>query len=126
MFSQGGKVESFVATGDLSGCLNRIVDLIATDFKVGLALVNGGSGVLANAPKAGEHAAVYTDGVVMVRVGASITSGVFVTSAASGWAVAVTSGAGQNVIGRTETGAASGMLAAVKLGQFYRPNSVGN
>jgi hypothetical protein len=126
MFSQGQKVESFVASGDLSTCLNRIVDLLATDFKIGLAGAGGGFGVLTNAPKNTEHAAVATDGVVMVRVGAAITSGVFVTSAASGWGVGVTSGSGQAVIGRTETGAASGMLAAVKLGQFYRPNSVGN
>lgn len=126
MFSQGQKNEAFVASGDLSLCLNRIVDMIGADFKIGLAGANGGFGVLANAPKNGEHAAVATDGVVMVRVGAAVTQGDNITSAASGWGVKVTSGSGQAVIGRAETGAASGMLAAVKLKQFYRPNSVGN
>jgi hypothetical protein len=126
MFSQGQKNEAFVASGDLSACVNRIVDMIGTDFKIGLAGANGGFGVLANAPKNNEHAAVATDGVVMVRVGAAVTQGDNITSAASGWGVKVTSGAGQSVIGRAETGAASGMLAAVNLKQFYRPNSVGN
>jgi hypothetical protein len=126
MYSQGQKNESFVASGDLSACVNRIVDLLSTDFKVGIATAAGGFGVLANAPKHGEHASVATDGVVMVRVGAAVTNGDDITSATSGWGTKVTSGAGQRVVGRAETGAASGMLAAVRLGQYYRPNSVGN
>jgi hypothetical protein len=93
---------------------------------VGIATAAGGFGVLANAPKDGEHASVATDGVVMVRVGGSVTAGDDITAATSGWGTKVTSGAGQRVIGRAETGAASGMLAAVRLGQYYRPNSVGN
>jgi hypothetical protein len=72
MYSQGQKNESFVASGDLSACVNRIVDLLSTAFKVGIATAAGGFGVLANAPKDGEHASVATDGVVMVRVGASV------------------------------------------------------
>lgn len=126
MFSNSQKNESFVASGDLSLCINRIVDLLGTNFIVGIAGAGGGFGVLANEPRNSEHAAVATDGVVMVRVGAAVTAGQFITSAASGWGVSVTSGAGGNVLGRAETGAASGMLAAVKLGQFYRANSAGN
>lgn len=125
MYSIEGKNESYVASGDLSTMLNRVVDIIG-DFTIGAALAGGGYGVLQNAPKDKEHAAVATDGVVMVRVGAAVTAGQDVTSAASGWAVVVTSGAGLRVLGRIEVGAASGMLAPLKLKQFYRPNSVGN
>ncbi len=125
MYSTEQKNESFVASGDLSGCLNRLVTQLA-DFKVGIATAGAAFGVLANKPKDGEHAAVATDGVVMVRAGAALTAGQYVTAATSGWAVSVTSAAGQEVVGRIEAGCASGMLAALKLGQFYRTNSVGN
>lgn len=125
MYSQGGKVEAFVASGDLSACLNRIVMTLA-DFKIGLATANNGFGVLANAPKAGEHAAVVTDGVTMVRASIALTAGQYITATTSGWAVSVTSGAGQEVLGRVEAGCASGMLAAVNVSVFYRANSVGN
>lgn len=127
MFSLNQKNEAFVASGDLSLCIGRIVDLLSTDYKIGLGAVNGNNvGVLQNEPKDKEHASVATDGIVMVRVGAAVTAGQFITSAASGWGVNVTSGNGQSVIGRARTGAASGMLAAVQIDVFYRPNSVGN
>lgn len=126
MFSQDGKNEAFVASGDLSACLNRIVTQLGTDFKVGLAGAGAGFGVLENAPKDGEFAAVATDGIVTVRVGAAVTAGDYITSAASGWGVKVTSGSGQEVLGKARTGAASGMLAAVAVDAFYRANSVGN
>lgn len=125
MYSSNEERESFVASGDLSNCLNRVVDVLG-DFVVGLATANTGIGVLTNKPKNGEFAAVATDGIVMVRVGAAVSANDYLTSAASGWAVKVTSGAGQNVFGRVRTGAASGMLAAVALDEFYRANSVGN
>lgn len=126
MFSLDAKNEAFVASGDLSLCLNRIVTQLAVDFKVGIAAANQGVGVLTNAPKDGEFAAVATDGIVSVRVGAAVTAGQYLTSAASGWAVSVVSGSGQEVIGKARTGAASGMLAAVDLDSFYRANSAGN
>lgn len=126
MYSNNGENEAFVASGDLSTCLNRIVTQLSVDFKIGLAGAGAGFGVLMNAPKDGEFAAVATDGVVMVRAGAALTAGQYVTGAASGWAVVVTSGAGQEVLGKCRTGAASGMLAAVEIDYFYRPNSVGN
>lgn len=125
MYSLHGKSEAYVASGDLSLCINRIVQQLA-DFKVGLATAGEGFGVLTNEPKDKEHAAVATDGVVLVLGGAALTANQYVTAATSGWAVVVTSGAGSTVIGRVEAGCASGMLAAVRLGQFYRPNSVGN
>lgn len=125
MYSVDQKNEAFVASGDLSACVNRVVSQLA-DFKVGLATTGTGIGVLQNSPKDKEHASVATDGVVMVRGGAALTAGQYLTAATSGWAVNVTSGSGQEVIGRCEAGCASGMLAAVNLGQFYRANSVGN
>lgn len=125
-FSNDAQAEAFVASGDLSACVNRIVTQLATDFKVGLALVNTGFGVLLNAPKDGEFASVATDGVALVRVGATVTAGDYITAAASGWGVKITSGNGQEVLGKCRTGAASGMLAAVEVDYFYRANSVGN
>jgi hypothetical protein len=124
-YSQGAENEAFVASGDLSALQNRIV-MPLSDFVVGAATAGKGFGVLQNAPKNGEHAAVATDGIVMVRAGGAITADDYLTAAASGWAVKVTSGAGQEVIGKARTGAASGMLAAVNLVQFYRANSAGN
>lgn len=133
MYSIDGEVEAFVASGDLSSCLNRIVTMLSTDFKVGLAGAGQGFGVLANEPKNGEHAAVYTDGVVMVRVGGAVSAGDLITSAASGWGaiatntIQVASGSfieNIDIIGRARTGAASGMLAAVDLEPFTRPASV--
>lgn len=118
--------ESFIASGDLSGLQHRIVDLLSTDHKVGVAGAAGGWGVLQNKPKDGEHATVGVEGVTLVRVGGAVTAGQYCTSAASGWGTTVTSGAGQTVLGRYLTTAASGMLAALELNRFYRPNSVGN
>lgn len=132
MFSQNAKVEAFVASGDLSGMLNRVVKFVG-DLTVGAGTAGAGFGVLQNAPKAGEHAAVATDGVTMVRVGAAVTAGDFLTSAASGWAITATStiqvGSGSylyqvEILGKAETGAASGMLAAVNLKQFTRAGTV--
>lgn len=126
MYSCAGENEAFVASGDLSTCLNRIVTQLPTDFIVGLGTAGAGFGVLENSPKNGEAAAVATDGVVMVRVGATVTAGQYITSAASGWGVSVTSGVGGEVLGKCRTGAASGMLAAVEVDYFYRANSAGN
>jgi hypothetical protein len=124
-FSSQQTNEAYVASGDLSSCMNRLAMQLA-DFKVGLATAGTAMGVIANEPKAGEHASIATDGIVLVRGGAALTADQYVTSATSGWAVVVTSGAGSTVVGRVVAGCASGMLAAVRLGQFYRPNSVGN
>ena len=125
MFTINEQTESFIASGDLSGCLGRIVDLLSTDLKVGIATANNGFGVLLNAPKDGEFASVVLDGITMVRVGGAVTAGNELTSATSGWGTPVTAQASNRVIGRCLTGAASGFLAAVLMRQYYRPNSVG-
>lgn len=125
MYTENEKFETFVASGALEGMHHRIVDQVG-QFKIGHALAGGGIGVLAENAKTGEHAMVAVEGVTMVLVGAAVTAGVDLTSAASGWAVSVVSGAGSRVLGRARTTAASGMLCAVKLQNYYRPNSVGN
>lgn len=126
MFTVDEKTESFIASGDLSLCLGRVVQLITNaDFKVGLSGANLGYGVLLNAPKDGEEAAVVIEGITMVRVGAAVQAGNQLTSAASGWAIAAAVTAGkQSVFGTALTGAASGMLAPVKVERFYLPNSI--
>jgi hypothetical protein len=125
-FTLNEEVLSFTASGDLSLCQNRLVDLIVNaDLIVGLAPAAGGYGVLLNAPKDGQPASVVVGGITMVRVGAAVQAGNDLTSAASGWAVADVSGTSERVIGRALTGAASGSLASVHVRQFYHPNSVG-
>lgn len=107
---------SLVATGDLSGLQYRLVDLLG-NHGVTVAGANGGYGVLLNKPRHGEHASVAIKGQTEVRVGAAVSAGAYVTSAASGWAVTITSGNAQAVVGRALTGAASGMLATINLNQ---------
>jgi hypothetical protein len=125
MYANDEETESFVASGDLSLCLGRVVAPLAANFKVGLAAANTGNGVLLNAPKDGEHASVVVEGRTMVRCGDAVTAGQYLTNAASGWAIpaAVTAGK-QHVFGQARTSAASGMLAAVDLKEFYLPNSI--
>lgn len=127
MFTENERMESFTASGDLSGCLGRIVQLITNaNLIVGIDTSgNAGYGVLANAPKDKEPASVVIEGITMVRVGAAVQAGNTCTSAASGWGIAgaVTAGK-QRVIGTFLTGAASGMLASIKMERFYLPNSI--
>lgn len=126
-YSNNSKAEAFVASGDLSACLNRVVMQLTTDFKVGLATAGGVVGVLLNAPKDGETASVATDGITMVRVGAAVTANDYLTAAASGWAITATGpfAARTDILGKARTGAASGMLAAVDLSNFAFANSAG-
>lgn len=106
--------DTFIASGDLSGLLNRGVDIVGA-FKVGHALAGRLYGVLNNKPRNGEHASVVVEGEQEVRVGAAVSAGDLITTAASGWFVGVTSGAAQDIAGRVITAAASGMLATVAL-----------
>jgi hypothetical protein len=130
MFTQDEKIDSFVASGDLSLCINRLVAPLANaNFKVGLAGASNALapyGVLNNAPKDGENASVVTGGITMVRVGAAVQANTKATSAASGWAITAVQGAEatKNVVGEFLTTAASGMLAALKVERFVLSNSV--
>jgi hypothetical protein len=110
---------SKVASIDLDTALFHAVDLVPNvDGKVTIAAAAGGYGILLNKPKAGEDASVAIDGECEVRVGAAMQAGDWATSAASGWVVNITSGAGCVVLGRIQTGAASGMLATLELDPF--------
>ena len=132
-FSVDPKPEAFVASGDLSLCLNRIVQQLSTDFKVGLATAGFAVGVLQNAPKDGEFASVATDGVVLVRVGGTVAAGDYITSATSGWGLKATNslqvGSGSwlyqvEILGKVRAGAASGMLAAVDIDLWTRVGTI--
>lgn len=125
MYTLDEKPEAFVAIDDLRLCLNRVVQISSGNFNVVLAGANVGVGVLANAPNVGEQASVITEGITMVRVGAAVLHGAKLSNATSGWAVtaAVTAGL-QHVFGVARCDAASGMLCAVKLKEFYLPNSI--
>lgn len=130
MFTVAEQIDSFVASGDLSLCINRVVTVLPNaNFKVDLAGASNalaGYGVLANAPKAGENASVVTGGITMVRVGAAVQANTKATAATSGWAITAVQGAEatKNVIGEFQTSAASGMLAALKVERYVLSNSV--
>jgi hypothetical protein len=130
MFTQDEKIDSFVASGDLSLLQNRLVCLLSNaNFKVDAAGASNALapfGVLNNAPRAGENASVVTGGITMVRVGAAVQASQKATSATSGWAIAAVQGAEatKNVVGEFITGAASGMLAALKVERFVLTASV--
>jgi hypothetical protein len=120
---------SAVASIDLSDALFHAVDLVGAS-RVSIAAAGKGYGILANKPKAGEDAAVIVDGVTEVRVGAAVAAGDYAVSAASGWIIAavasiqVASGSFINskvVLGRFQTGAASGMLAALDVDPYLAP-----
>jgi hypothetical protein len=113
-------VQSFVASGDLSGLQYRVVDLLA-DNRVGHGVANKGFGVLLNKPQAAEHASVATRGRVKLRAGAAMTVGSLFVVSGSGWVtnfegdVTDVGSAGavlttQYVLGRALTEAASGSL----------------
>jgi hypothetical protein len=132
-FSVNPVNEAFVASGDLSLCLNRIVQQLTTDFKVGLSTAGLCVGVLQNAPKDGEFASVATDGVCLVRVGAAVTAGDYITAATSGWGIKTTNSlqiaSGSwlyqvEVLGKVRAGAASGMLAAVDIDLWTRVGTI--
>lgn len=125
MFSIDEKTESFVASGDLSACLGRVAMLLPVNFSLGLATANNGYGVLLNAPKDKEEAALVIEGITMVRVGAAVTAADQLTNAGSGWAItAAVTAAKQRVFATALTSAASGMLSACKIERFYLPNSI--
>ena len=123
MYEQNVVSESFIASTDLRSHQYKIVDFAAADFKVTLAAANKGYGVVHTGGNAGEHVSIATDGIVMVMTGAAVLRGEELTAAATGFAVTAASptlAAGQMVIGTALVGAASGMLAPVRLRRYYR------
>ncbi len=124
MFNYCEEGMSFVASGDLSGLQGRIVDVLGTAPRVGHGLIYGGFGVLANKPRALEHASVVTDGVVKTKAGGTVSPGNYIYCSGSGWAavhtppaVNVASGTVLRpvvLLGRALTAAASGFDFALK------------
>lgn len=106
------------AAGDLDLHQFKIVDINAAN-RVALSAADIGFGVVQNHPRSLEAATVVHMGVTKVRAGLAVSVGNFITSAATGFGVAVLSGAahGANiyVLGRALTGAASGALFTVAI-----------
>ena len=115
-FSNKPILESFVASGDLSGLQFHLVNIVGAHI-VDAALIRTGYGILQNKPQAGEHASVATDGVSKAMAGVAVTVGDLITSAGSGWATTVASGVAgdKQVIGRALTSAASGSVFSVAI-----------
>lgn len=111
---------SKVAATNLEGLKYRLVNLTGTQNDVDLAAANvHGLGVLTNDPRTGEHAAVAFLGYTKVQVGTGgLAIGQHFTSAATGFAVGVSSGAatarlwGRNI---GPTAVTSGSIAHVLL-----------
>jgi hypothetical protein len=117
---------SFVASEDLNAdySIGKAVDLITnSNLKVAFAQAGGGFGVLQNQPKAGEHATVAVDGEVQVRTGLAVQAGQYAAVANSGFFINVASTTAISVMGRYLTGAASGMLATLRIDKFRGPTA---
>ena len=88
----------------------HMVDINAAN-RIALAAAGGFVGVLQNLPRSLEAATVVVGGVTKVKCGAVVAAGDFITSAATGFAIAVGSGdLPTRAFGRALTGAASGFL----------------
>lgn len=125
-FSKVINSESFVAAIDLSAAKFRIVELHTVAGQVTIAAANQGYGVLQNEPKANEHATVATIGITRCQAGIAVAIGDRITSANSGYATTVLSGAAspKRLIGRAITAAASGMMFALEIArETYFPAS---
>lgn len=111
---------SQVAGNNLEGLKYRLVNKTGTLNDVDLAAGNViGLGVLTNDPRSGEHASVAFLGYTKVQVGTGgLAIGQFFTSAATGFAVGVSSGAATSHLwgrGISPTAVASGSIAHVIL-----------
>lgn len=108
--------ESFVATGDLSGAQNRIVELTGAR-EVGLPVGATGIGVLKNKPQAGEMATVAVNGSVRVQAGPAVSAGDYIKAASGGFATTIVSGDILSLVnvGRAVTAAASGMTFEMQM-----------
>lgn len=106
---------TFKAESDLTGDQFKIVELTSTAHGVELGAAREGFGVLQNHPKDNEAATVALSGVTKVIVGAAVSVGNFLTSAATGFAIKTISGdaTARRVFGRALTAAASGSIATM-------------
>ena len=95
---------TIVAGEDLSAA-PQFIAVNLTDGKAAASFFNAG-GILQNRPKLGEHGTAYYSGESEFRAGGTITRGLRLTNAASGYIVAVASGGSS--IGRALAAVASG------------------
>lgn len=123
MYHANLDIRPYTASGDLSACYLRAVSQLAADFKVDIAGAGGGIGILVNKPKSGEGASVAVGGECEVRAGVALTAGDFVTSAASGWIIPVSSSTNQSQLGQVKVGCASGMIGVVNLNPVKAPTA---
>lgn len=103
---------SYRAGNNLEGLKFRVVRLTGTGLYVDLAGANQfPSGILTTDPQSGEAAAADYAGQIKVQVGGAVSPGQLLTTAASGYAVAVASGAAGEerwVFAQAQFAAASG------------------
>jgi hypothetical protein len=123
MFTGPETFYSGVASTDMRSYQYHAVEMTSTFDKYDLAAAKGGKFILANNPNAGEHAQLVRRGLTMVRVGGAVSRNDLVTSAATGYAVRVTSSVAQNVLGTIMADAASGMYAPLDL-DWFRVSSI--
>lgn len=118
---------TFKAASDFSDDQFAIVELTANAHEVELGAAGEGLGVVQNHPQSGEAATVALAGVTKVKCGGAVSVGQKLTSAATGWAALVTSGAlPTRYIGRALTAAASGGVATMLIEQSITTSGVAN
>lgn len=105
-----GNVESFVASGDLSGAQYKFVQANGNDVYLG----NSGyaEGVLQNKPQNNEHAAVVVMGGTKIIVASSLGPNIFVGCGSGGYAVSGFDTQGAHY-GRLLQGATSGGIGVL-------------
>lgn len=118
---------TFISSVDLSTHKFKVVELVAGSPAPGLvrlAPLGTGTGILQNAPKAGEHASVAVSGESKAHAGGTVGLGDYVRVLSGGWCVKINSGdlSGITNLGQAMTAAASGALFTVDL----RPHLIAN
>ena len=118
---------SLKAQEDLSAMQFMIVEL-DTSNALGCKCAQSGQGygVLLNHPKQNEAASVAVDGECRVIAGGSVSVGDWLTSANSGYSIAVHSNAAATntrILGRAKTSASSGMMFTADIDIYLMTNS---
>lgn len=112
------KTMSAVTSSDMRTRQWHIVELATSGIGVcDFASAGNGYGVVVNNPNAGEAASIAVDGEVRIKCGSGgLAIGDRVTSAASGWATKINSGAAgpTKMLGIAKVAAASGSLSTVE------------
>lgn len=105
-----GNVESFVASGDLSGSQYKFMQAAGNDVYISSS--GFAEGVLQNKPQNNEHASVVVMGGTKIMLAASLGPNIFVGCGSGGFAVNGTDTNGLHY-GRLIQGATSGGLGVM-------------